>query len=278
MTQPQPADLIWTNATFIALDLETTGKYPLDADICEIAAVKWRNGQIVDEFHSLVKPTRPMGAEVIAIHNISNEMVENAPPIKDVIHKFHAFLQDGFLLAHHAPFDIGFLAVEFEKYRLPLPSLPVFCTCLLARRLFPESENHRLATLVKLLGIDGGAAHRALDDAKACLQLGLKNFERAGAEARITEIFVHQGGDIPWSQFSINDLRANPVLGKVIEALEKKCDLQITYAGGSRPNVARTVTPLGLVRSLDDDFFVAIDEPGAVPKRYFLKRITGAAL
>lgn len=274
----QPADLVWKDATFIALDLETSGKYPLDADICEIAAVKWKNGQIIDEFHTLVKPRLPMDDFVISIHNITNEMVENAPPIKDVIHKLHAFIQDGFILAHHAPFDIGFLAVEFEKARLPLPTLPVFCTCLLARRLFPESENHRLVTLVNLLGLDGGAAHRALDDAKACLQLGIKNFERAGESARITEIFEHQGGDIPWQQFSINDLRANPVLGRVVEALEKKSDLQITYAGGSRPNIPRTVKPIGLVRSLDDDFLVAVDEPGAVPKRYFLHRITGAVL
>ncbi len=271
-------DRPWSESTFIAIDLETTGKYPLDAEICEIAAVKWRGGQIIDEYQTLVKPSRPMGDEVIAIHHITNEMVANAPSIKEVLPTFHQFIQDGFLMAHHAPFDMGFLTVEFEKARLPLPVKPVFCTCLLARRLVPESPNHRLATLAQNFGIDTGQAHRALDDTKACLQLGLKCFELAGAEAKVTEIFKIQGGDIPWSQFSIMTLKSNPVFARIVEALDRKSELQISYSGGSRPGEPRTIMPLGIVRNLDDDFLVAQDEPNAVPKRYFLKRIIGSAL
>ena len=274
MIKDQP----WPDATLIAMDLETTGKYPLDAEICEIAAVKWRGGQIVDEFQTLVKPSRPMGAEVIAIHNISNEMVESAPTIRQVLPQFYEFIQDGFLMAHHAPFDMGFLAVEFEKQKIQLPQHPVFCTCLMARRMVPESPNHRLATLAAQFNIPTGQAHRALDDTKACLYLGLECFKRAGAEAKLTELFKIQGGDIPWSQFSIATLKSNPVFSKIIEALEKKSELQIVYSGGSRPGEPRTVLPLGLVRNLDDDFLVAQDEPNTVPKRYFLKRITASAL
>lgn len=271
-------DRSWRESTFIAIDLETTGKYPLDAEICEIAAVKWRAGEIVGEYQTLVKPSRPMSAEVIAIHNITNEMVEGAPTIKEVLPTFHAFIQDGFLLAHHSPFDMGFLAIEFEKHRLPLPTKPVFCTCLLARRLVPESPNHRLVTLAERFGITTGQSHRALDDTRACLQLGLKCFEISGPDTKVTELFKIQGGDIPWSQFSIQALRSHPVYAKVVEALEKKSELQINYSGGSRPGEPRTVRPMGLVRNLDDDFLVAQDEPDTVPKRYFLKRITGSAL
>lgn len=271
-------DRKWRESTFIAIDLETTGKYPLESEICEIAAVKWRAGEIVDEFQTLVKPSRPMGAEVIAIHNITNEMVESAPLIREVLPKFYEFIQDGFLMAHHAPFDLGFLTVELEKQKLPLPLNPVFCTCLLARRLVPESPNHRLATLAQRFGIQTGQAHRALDDTKACLQLGLKCFEIAGPDTLLTELFKIQGGDIPWSQFSISVLKSNVVYAKIIEALEKKSELQIVYSGGSRPGEPRTVQPIGIVRNLDDDFLVAQDEPNTVPKRYFLKRITGSAL
>ncbi len=271
-------DRPWPESTFIAIDLETTGKYPLEAEICEIAAVKWRHGKIIGEYQTLVKPSRPMGAEVIAIHHITNEMVEGAPSIKEVLPAFYEFIQDGFLMAHHAPFDMGFLTVEFEKARLPLPTKPVFCTCLMARRLVPESPNHRLATLAQQFGIDTGQAHRALDDTKACLQLGLKCFERAGAEMKVTDLFKIQGGDIPWNQFSIMTLKSHPVYSKIVEALEKKSELQIVYSGGSRQGEPRTIIPIGIVRNLDYDFLVAQDEPNTIPKRYFLKRITGSAL
>src|SRR5690606_30145958 len=102
-------------------------------------------------------------------------------------------------------------------------------------------------------------AHRALDDAKACLHVALNCFAKVGPDTRLTELFKKQSGDIAWSQFSITALRSHSVYQKVVEALDKKVDLQITYAGGSRPGVPRTVKPLGLVRSLDDDFLVASD-------------------
>lgn len=271
-------DQPWQISTLIAFDLETTGKYPFGADICEIAAVKWRDGEIVDSFQTLVRPRSPMSPEVIKIHNITNEMVEDAPTIGAVLKGFHDFIQDGFMVAHHAPFDLGFMTLEFEKAKLPLPSRPVFCSCLLARRIFPDFENHRLQTLVKNLRIDPGQAHRALDDAKACLYLTLKCFEKHGVQSKMTDLLEIQGGDIDWSHFSIQTLRSHVVLQKVIEALDKKVELQITYAGGSRPGEARTVKPVGLVRSLDDDFLVAYDSAETLPKRYFLKKITAAVL
>lgn len=274
----QQHDLPWPQATLIAFDLETTGKYPLDAEICEIAAVKWQAGQIVDTFQTLVRPRRPMSEEVIKIHNITNEMVADAPVLSQVLPKFHEFIQSGFLVAHHAPFDMGFLAYEFEKAGLPLPSRPVFCSCLLARHIVPESENHRLQTLVRFFALDGGQAHRALDDARACLEVTLKCFEKVGPDARLTELLKRQSGDIPWARFSIQSLRSHLVHQKIIEALDKKVDLQITYAGGSRPGVPRTVKPIGLVRSLDDDFLVAMDETDKIPKRFFLNKITAAVL
>lgn len=271
-------DRPWPQGTFIAFDLETTGKYPLDAEICEIAAVKWQAGEIVDSFQTLVRPTRPMGEEVVKIHNITNEMVADAPVLSAVLGNFHRFIQDGFLIAHHAPFDLGFLAYEFEKAGMALPNRPVFCSCLLARHIVPESENHRLQTLVRFFGLQGGQAHRALDDAKSCLHVALKCFAKVGDDAKITDLLKQQSGDIPWSRFSIQSLRSHLVFQKVVEALDKKVELQITYSGGSRPGVPRTIKPIGLVRSLDDDFLVATDDSEQTPKRFFLNKITAAVL
>src|SRR5580693_4927267 len=96
-----PLHTLWTDATLVALDLETTGKYPLDAEICEMAAVKWQNGQIVDTFQTLIRPTQPMSQAVIAIHNITNEMVADAPLLHEKLEEFHRFVSDGWLIAHH---------------------------------------------------------------------------------------------------------------------------------------------------------------------------------
>ena len=81
----------WKQTTIIAMDTETTGKYPLESELCEIAAVKWRGGRIVDEYKTLIKPTYLMSDQVIAIHNITNEMVAKAPSIGEVIGGFLQF-------------------------------------------------------------------------------------------------------------------------------------------------------------------------------------------
>lgn len=268
----------WREATLVGFDVETSGKYPLEAEICEIAAVKWHNGQIVDQFQSLVATSRPMSDAVIAIHNISNEMLVNAPKISEVVKSFHAFVHDSCLIAHHAPFDMGFLALEFERERLSLPKNPVFCSSLLSRKAFPESENHKLQTLIRFLNLQQGTAHRALDDAKACLHVGLKVFEKIGAEFTLDQLQAYQGTDLTWSGYSIASFRSHPVFSKIVEALEARVMLQIVYAGGSRPGQARTVYPLGLVRNPLDDYLVAAEELEQVPKRYFLNKIKAACL
>ena len=128
----------WRDLTIVAFDTETSGKYPLSAEICEIAAVKWQGGAIVDTFESLIKPSKPLVPENIAIHGITNEMVETAPPISERIADFHRFIQGAIVVAHHSPFDLGFVAHEFEKASLPLPTEDALCSSLLSRRLFPE--------------------------------------------------------------------------------------------------------------------------------------------
>jgi DNA polymerase-3 subunit epsilon len=266
----------WRDATFIALDLETSGKYPLDAEICEMAAVKWRAGEIVDTYQALIKPTNRMSDFVISIHNITNEMVENAPPIKDKIAEFHKFIGDGYIIAHHAPFDMGFLAWDFESAFLPLPTRPALCTSLLSRQILTNVANHRLATLAKHFNIDAGAAHRALDDAKTCLQVALKCFEKLGDEAKVKDIFDIQHTALTWDKFSISALTEKAVMANLVRALRDRAEVYLTYEGGSKPGTARRLFPLGLVRSPEGgDFLVAGDgEENSQPKRYFLEKIS----
>src|ERR1700677_4644319 len=100
----------WRDYTYVAFDTETSGKFPLVAEIVEIAGVKWQRGKVIETYQTFVKPQRPMGESVIRIHHITNEMVEDAPRIHEVLPGFDAFIQGSVLMAHHAAFDMGFLA------------------------------------------------------------------------------------------------------------------------------------------------------------------------
>ena len=269
------ADRPWGELTFVGFDTETTGKYPLSAEICEIAAVKWQGGKVVDVFTSLIKPSRPMDAEVIKIHGITNEMVESAPRMSEKIGEFHRFIQGSIPVAHHAPFDLGFVAIELEKAGLALPELPVLCSSLLSRKLYPESENHRLQTLIKFFSLAQGAAHRAHDDAKACLEVALKCFERAG-DGLMSRVFDAQGGPVFWDRFSMKAVEQTPIGRVLAEAVRNEQIVEMSYAAGSSPGEKRRVHPQGIVRSLDGDFLVAYAEADQKSKRYYMEKVVFA--
>ena len=266
----------WRDLTFVGFDTETTGRYPISFEICEIAAVKWRGGEIVETFETLVKPSRPMDAEVIAIHGITNDMVENAPRMSEKIAEFHKFIEGAIVVAHHAPFDLGFVAIEFEKAGLPLPAEPALCSSLLSRKLFPEFENHRLQTLIGKFGLPQGVAHRALDDTKACLEVGMRCFGKVGDDSILSKICESQAGPIYWERFSMKAVEDTPVGKALIDAIVNQKIVNMTYAGGSKPGEQRRVHPSGLVRSLDGDFLVAYDEKEQRSKRYYVEKITAA--
>lgn len=264
----------WNDATFVAFDLETTGKYPLESEICEVAGVKYSKGRVVDEFQSFIKPSKPMSEEVIAIHNITNEMVAEAPSASEVLPRFHGFLGDAIGVAHHAPFDMGFLAVGFESLGMDLPLGYCLCSALLSRKALPTAPNHRLQTLIRFLNLPQGAAHRALDDAQACLGVALASFNKIGAHASIEQILKVQGKDLSWSKYSVESLKEREPLLRLIGAISRGEMVSMTYQGGSRPGRAREVKPVGVVRNPDGDFLVAYEPGYKQPKRYLLTLIS----
>ncbi len=291
MAQPSlTAQLAWQEATWVAFDTETSGRYPVESEICEIAAVKWSKGQEVTSFASLVKPTRRMSDEVIRIHGITNEMVETAPTLAEVLPKFVEFISGSVLLAHHAQFDLGFVAASLEACNLPLPIEPAVCTSLLAQATVSETPNHRLQTLAQFYQVNSGQAHRALDDARACLHVALKIFDQlqtnanqnpevkptltvadiAGRMLRRTKFDL---GLMYFSRFSINALRENAHLQRFIEAARIGTSVELIYAGGSRPGKSRVIKPVGVIRQLDGDALVAIEAGENQAKRYWIKDV-----
>lgn len=162
------------SATFISVDIETTGLEVTDA-ITEIAAVKYRGGQVVDQFASLVNPGRPIPAFITRLTGIDDEMVAQAPSLELVLPQFLSFadFSSSVLLAHNARFDTRFLLRGCQQVGIEWPFPACLDTVLFSRAVLPRPQvhNHRLGTLAHHFGIENPQAHRALADAYTCLHL-----------------------------------------------------------------------------------------------------------
>ena len=267
----------WTEYTYVAFDTETSGAYPIGSDIIEFGAVKWKAGREIATYQTLLKPRGLLTEFNMSIHGITNEMVANAPKMPEKIREIYDFIGDAVPIAHHAPFDMGFVTVDFEANALPLPTGPVLCSSLLSRKLIHGSDNHKLQTLVKFLKIDGGSAHRALDDARSCLMVALECFKRMGENATLAELIKTQGKNLLWNDYSL--LRWNNSIVKVlIEATYQKKNVEITYEKSANKAEPRQVTPLGIVRNPDGDYLQAFCLRDKINKRYYLAKIKDAAL
>ncbi len=174
--------------TFVVVDLETTGgrsKPGPDGGrdaITEIGAVKVRGGEIIGEFATLVDPQRSIPPQIVELTGITTAMVRDAPTISAVLPMFLEFARGAVLVAHNAGFDIGFLRAAAEQCSTPWPRPPVLCTVRLARRVLSREEapSVRLAALAKLVGASTTPTHRALDDARATVDVLHALIERVG--------------------------------------------------------------------------------------------------
>lgn len=270
-------DLPWTESTFIAFDTETSGGYPVGCDVVEFGAIKWKDGQEIDSYQVLIKPREKMSDFIITIHGITNEMVAQAPDMSQVAQKIRDFFRDGVGLAHHAPFDLGFLTFEFERNRISLPSEPTLCTSLLGRKLISGVENHKLQTLIKHLKIESGAAHRALDDARACLAVGIECFRRAGEKQTLRQLMSLQGMALWWRDFSLLAV-TDPKIQVLVEATQKKLTVEMIYSKGSKRGERRLVKPLGLVRNPEGDYLMGLCLIDNTQKRFYMKAIEDVQL
>jgi DNA polymerase-3 subunit epsilon len=170
------ADVSLHDTTFVVVDLETTGGRPSGANhdsITEIGAVKVRGGEVLGELATLVDPGRSIPPQIVALTGITTAMVCDAPTIESVLPAFLEFSRGAVLVAHNAGFDIGFLRAAAERCQLPWPRPPVLCTVKLARRVLTRDEapSVRLSALARLLGAGTTPTHRALDDARATVDV-----------------------------------------------------------------------------------------------------------
>jgi DNA polymerase-3 subunit epsilon len=162
---------------FVAFDLETTGTTPETDAVVEIGAVKFLDGLPQAPFSSLVNPGRPIPADAIAIHGITNEEVKGQPILSDLMGRFAAYCGDLPLVAHNARFDFKFLEAAVKRDKTKAPTGILLDTWALAKVLFPGHPNYRLETLTKHFGFPNTVFHRAYEDAEYCGKIFLRILE-----------------------------------------------------------------------------------------------------
>lgn len=166
--------------TFCVVDLETTGASAASCEITEVAAARFRGGECLGTFQTLVDPGAPIEPAVSALTGITDAMVRAAPPLAQVLPALVEFVGGAVLVGHNVRFDISFLDAALsldERERIGLRTVD---TVALARRLVrDDAPDCRLATLAHALRLDHVPTHRALDDVLATADLLHVLLERA---------------------------------------------------------------------------------------------------
>jgi DNA polymerase III subunit epsilon len=166
--------------TFCVVDLETTGASAATCEITEVAAARFRGGECLGTFQTLVDPGAPIEPAVSALTGITDAMVRTAPPVSTVLPSLAEFVGGAVLVGHNVRFDVSFLDAALaldERERIGLRTID---TVGLARRLLrDDTPDCRLATLARVLRLDHAPTHRALDDVLATADLLHVLLERA---------------------------------------------------------------------------------------------------
>ena len=177
--------------TVIVLDFETSGLSPDQGDrAIEIGAVLIEHGQITDRFQRLMNPGRRISSFIESYTGISNSMLEEAPPVAEVMQELHEFIAGHNLVAHNASFDQRFLRAELSRVKKPCDNR-FSCSMLAARRIYQMAPNHTLGGLVEYKKIPtDGVFHRALADAEMTARLWLAMLDDIAKH--------HQVADMPF--------------------------------------------------------------------------------
>jgi DNA polymerase III epsilon subunit family exonuclease len=164
-----PGSLIASDYT--SIDIETTG-FSEDADrIIELGAVKFHNGQKVESFRQLVNPHQPLDNDVIRLTGITDEDLQSARDIDDVLPEFIGFIGGDILIGHNIRvFDSEFIRAASIRMGSTVPTNRMIDTLSLSKVLSPHETDHRLAALIRRLDIAQTEEHRAESDAMQTAQ------------------------------------------------------------------------------------------------------------
>jgi len=229
---------------FAFLDVETTGLDPVSGDkICEIAVIKTIDGQIADEFVTLVNPGRNIPERAVSIHGITQTMVNQAPLFRDIANDLLDFLNDTVIVAHNAKFDLEFLRTELKNFSISLPENDVVDTLGIARKYYTFPSNS-LGDIARYIGLPIDEQHRALADVmttKNIFEFFLKDLDRRGIRLkRLKDILKVQGQSL---QLKTSNELVLPT--EIEQALREKSKIEIKYLSAYKEETStRVIEPL----------------------------------
>lgn len=256
--------------TFVALDVETTGLNPYLGDrICEIALLKFRERQTLASFNTLINPGRPISPGAQAVNGISDEMVAYAPRFDQVVDQVQELLAEGVILAHNAPFDLSFLAVQLRALGLPPLDNPVVDTLTLAKRCYRFPSNS-LESIAIALKVDTSGQHRALGDARMAQEIFgrfLEDFRRWGVKT-LGDLLDLQGGLISFP--AVREVVLPPEIDEIIRSGKK---LLIRYLSTTGQETVRVVEPLEVNAFMDNLYLIAFCHLRQEQRTFRLDRI-----
>lgn len=151
--------------TFVCLDCESTGLDPENDLVIEVAAVRFTLTDVLDSFETLVNPQIPIPESSIAIHHITDEMVQAKPLVKQVLPDLLAFVGNDIIVGHGIQFDTKLISAEAARLGIPCTiGKNLFLDTLRMARLYGESPKNSLQKLREHFNIDEEGAHRAMND------------------------------------------------------------------------------------------------------------------
>lgn len=169
---------------FVAIDFETANEKRDSA--CAIGITTVCNGRIVDSYSHLIRPPElrfsPWNSR---IHGLTESDVEDAPTFAELWPAISSIIENKFLVAHNASFDISVLRHSLHAVSIPVPRLMYICSVHLARSVWPGFPSHSLGYLAELLGISL-SHHDACSDSRATAEIVLLSMKKTGMTSIIS--------------------------------------------------------------------------------------------
>ena len=170
----KPTDRNLKEATYVVFDVETTGLFNQYDQIIELAAVKVKDGEIIDKFERFSNPHEKLSETIINLTHITDDMLVDAPEIEEVLTEFKEWVGDAIFVAHNASFDMGFIDTGYERLGFGPSTNGVIDTLELSRTINTEYGKHGLNFLAKKYGVELTQHHRAIYDTEATAYIFIK--------------------------------------------------------------------------------------------------------
>ncbi|MFC1576889.1 exonuclease domain-containing protein [Candidatus Omnitrophota bacterium] len=246
------------DAAFTVFDFETTGLFPYSGDkICEIGAIRIDPGsRFRKRFHTMVNPEKPISYGAFLVNNITEDMVQDAPKIDEVLPGFMRFIGGSVLVAYNAGFDVGFLEYALgDKEKDVLNNYHIIDALRLARKLFPGLESYSLGNVAKALKVRPQKEHRALSDAGMTLEIFQKQLDILAAKGAHTLADIARARPEKTPPIKIVKDYRTELIRKAIREQEK---LHIKYRSSWNNKVTeRMISPQELQKGYDKSYVVA---------------------